>query len=86
MTATGARFELRVDDQPTSNGRARAVLKAAEVGSDGVPVSITGLFTNLATGAHTISLWVEGINGSGTGATYDPGCCAADHVVVEELN
>ena len=70
--ATGARFELRVDGVPTTNGRARASLRRSEVGGGGVPASITGIFTGLSAGAHTVSMWIEGYYGGGTKAVLDP--------------
>ena len=39
ITSTGVKFELRVDDTPTTNGRARSVVKAGEAGPphDAIP-------------------------------------------------
>lgn len=85
MTGTGAHFELRVDGNAPSLGRARAVLRSAEAGYSGVPVSITGVFTGLAAGNHTVSMWVKASNGTGTDATVDPGCFSDDHVIVFEV-
>ena len=85
LNANGARFELRVSNAPTSNGWARAAFKAAEVGNDGIPVSITGIFTGLGSGAHTVSIWVQAVPfGSGTRAFLDPGCWSSDHIIVKE--
>ena len=83
--ATGAIFELRVDNNATSTGRARASLRRAEVGGGGVPVSIAGIFTGLGAGNHTVSMWIQGAYAGGSGATLDPGCWSTDHVVVKEL-
>ena len=44
---TGALFELRVDDQPSTTGRARANMRTAEAGGGGVQASITGFFSGL---------------------------------------
>jgi hypothetical protein len=85
MVGTGVRFELRVDNVATTNGRARSLVKAAEVGVDGVQSSITGIFTNLMAGTHTVSLWAVGANGDATNAMWDPGCWSSDHVVVKEM-
>jgi hypothetical protein len=82
-SATGAMFELRVDDQPTQIGRARANLWKEELPT-GTNASMTGVFPNLAPGTHTISMWVRTFHGSGTGAIIDPGCWTTDHVVVRE--
>jgi len=80
----GAIFELRVDNAATSNGRARASYR--ENGVD-VQTSITGIFTGLAAGNHTVSMWVQGVGvgGGGAGAQLDRGCWNTDHVVVKEL-
>jgi len=45
-------FELRVDDLPTSTGRARASIKTTEAGPDGVQTSMTGPFSGLSTGTN----------------------------------
>ena len=82
--ASGAKFELRIDDQPTTNGRARATLRDAEAGHPGVQSSITGIFTGLTGGTHTVNMWVKGVHGSGGGAMYDHGCFRTDHVVIKE--
>ncbi len=78
----GAIFELRVDNAATSNGRARASYRESGVA---VQTSITGVFTGLAAGNHTVSMWVQGVGGGGTGAQLDQGCWNTDHVVVKEL-
>ncbi|KAB2910861.1 MAG: hypothetical protein F9K40_01795 [Kofleriaceae bacterium] len=87
MTANGARFELRVNDVAASSGLARAIVKSAEVGSAGVHASMTGIWTGLAAGTYTVSLWVQGTGGTGggTGAYVDPGCWASSHTVVKEF-
>jgi hypothetical protein len=85
LTGTGALFELRLDDTATTNGRARASMKAAETGGVGVPVSIMGIFTGYGAGAHTINLWLYSYYGTGTYGGIDPGCYAADHIVVREI-
>jgi hypothetical protein len=81
----GARFELRVDNQPTTHGRARAKLTPTEVAGGGVQSTITGVFTGLEAGTHTVSIWIEGVFAGGTDAMLDPGCWKTDHVVVKEL-
>ncbi len=86
--ALGAIFELRVDNTPTSNGRARASYRYSEASTGaGVQTSITGIFTGLAAATHTVSMWVQaaGAGASGTGAQLDPGCWGTDHLVVKEL-
>ncbi len=84
--SSGAYFELRVDDQASNMGRARATVRAGDYSvSHGVPVSMSGVFTGLAAGSHTVSIWVRaGGSGSGTGGRVDPGCWSSDHIVVRE--
>ncbi len=84
MTGTGALFELRLDDVAATS-RARASFKSSEVGSDGKTVSLKGVWTGLAAGSHTFSMWVAASGSStGSGAMVDPGCWSADTIVVEE--
>ncbi|MBN1641169.1 MAG: hypothetical protein JXA09_08030 [Anaerolineae bacterium] len=88
VSTPGARFELRVDDAPTTNGRARASLVSSEAGEAGVPVSIAGIYTGLGAGVHTVSMWVQAASGTGVGslAWVAPGCWGdTDHVVIVEL-
>jgi hypothetical protein len=90
LGSAGAIFELRVDNNATLNGRARASYKYSEAGNGnniGVQTSITGVFTGLGAGAHTVSMWIQAkeAGGSGTGALLDPGCWLTDYVVVKEL-
>ncbi len=85
MSGTGATFELRIDDVPTTLVYARNNLKASEAGPDGIPATIMGVFPGLSAGAHTVSIWVEGANGPGTSAYLDPGCWETASVVVQEL-
>jgi hypothetical protein len=84
MSGTGAHFELRVDNVATTNGRARAILRASEAGV-GSLASITGVFTGLSVGTHTISMWVLGAGNGGTVAMTDPGNFADDHIIVREI-
>jgi hypothetical protein len=80
---TGTVFELRVDDQPSPVGRARAHINT--VGISGEHVSFTGIFPNLTAGEHTVSIWVRTSTGnSGTGGRVDPGCWSSDVVIVRE--
>jgi hypothetical protein len=84
ISGTGAHFELRVDDAPVAVGRARANIRLSEAGASGIPVSITGIFTGLGTGSHTVSMWIKGST-SGTTAMVDPGCWTDDHVIAKEF-
>lgn len=84
-SGTGAVFELRVDDTPSTAGRARANLRAAEAGGGGIQASITGFFSGMAAGDHTASMWVRtSTGGAGTQAMVDPGCWSTDVLIVEE--
>jgi hypothetical protein len=84
ITGTGAHFELRVDNNATTLGRARANIRTSEAGGSGIPVSITGIFTGFGVGSHTISIWVKGST-SGTTAMVDPGCWSDDYVIIREI-
>ena len=82
--ATGAVFELRVDDAPTTVGNATALIRTAGTFD---PVTITGIYTGLSNASHTVSLWVKTTNGTGTNAGWDEGCLNAagtNNVLVEE--
>lgn len=82
---TGAVFELRVDNAPSTVGRARANLRAAQAGAGGVQTSITGLFSGLSAGSHTASMWVRtSAGGAGSQAMVDPGCWSTDVLIVKE--
>ncbi len=86
VTGYAAKFELRVDNQATTNGRARADIRASEVGgTDGIWVSISGVFTGFEAGNHTVSMWVATSSGTGTNGMLDPGCFSTNHVVVREI-
>lgn len=82
---SGAVFEVRVDNLPTTMGWARASIHAGEYGFSGDPVSMSGVFTGLSSGSHTVSIWVQaGNDGSGTAGRIDPGCWYTNHIVVRE--
>lgn len=86
MTGNGIIFELRVDDLPSTYGRARALLRNEDLLDRGNQVSMTGIFNALAPGEHTLSLWAYTTNsGSATDVQTDPGCFHADHAVVKEF-
>ncbi len=83
--STGAVFELRVDNNATPSGRARATLRDTDAGYRGIQISMSGIFTGLSTGSHTVSVWVKTIYGTGTEARVDPGCWQTDHAIVREI-
>lgn len=84
FASTGTVFELRVDNQPTTIGNATVFTKSAGSSS---PVTLTGIFSGLSAGAHTVSLWVKCINGSAKNAGWDKDCLNAqgvNSVLIEE--
>lgn len=84
--ATGARFQLRIDDVVRrGDPRVRARVHSSETGVSGVPASMTGIYDGLSVGEHTLSMWVQGVHGGGTTAGVDPGCWSTDHVVIKEF-
>ena len=85
MDGTGATFELRVDNSPSGYGYARSNLRVPDAGTEGVPISITGIFTSLSAGNHTVSIWVAGMWCGGTDAYVDSGCWSSDHIVIKEF-
>lgn len=84
MTSSGVIFELRVDDNASTIGRARAIVKELEIGGDGVQVSFTGFFNGLSAGIHTASIWVRSPYGTATYARVDTGCWSTDVLIVKE--
>jgi hypothetical protein len=86
MTGNAVRYELRVDDDASPLGRARALLRSNEAGGPGVQASMTAVYENLDAGEHTLSVWAQATNsGSATGVQVDPGCYSSDHAVVKEF-
>lgn len=71
--AAGVVYEIRVDDVATTIGNATALQKQT-----GIPsmANFFGIFSGLAPGTHTVSLWVKTTNPGTTAsnASYDPGC------------
>ena len=86
VTTTGAYFEMRVDDVATTNGRANLHVKNSEIGTSGISAFFTAVFSGLSAGNHTISMWVRAQGtGTGTYASYNPGCWLGDYVIVREV-
>jgi len=83
----GAIFELRVDGVARrSDQRVRARVYKTELGAPGVPASMTGVWSGLSAGEHTLNLWVQASNdGSGGKVGVDNGCWSTDHVVIKEF-
>lgn len=69
--ATGAIFELRINDTKTTLGNASYLVKTANLSHQG---TITGIFPNLQSGNYTISIWVRTSFGAGNTAYIDYGC------------
>ena len=85
LTGSGAYFELRVDDNPTTLG-GRTLIKSSEAGgSDGIPVSMTAIFTGLGAGTRTISIWIKTTSGTGTTAMVNPGNYSSDYLIIREI-
>lgn len=74
MAGTGVVYELRIDDQSSAQGELTTLLR--ESGVD-IPATISGVFSGLAPGSHTVSLWVQGVNGNASNVRYDSGCFGA---------
>ncbi|WP_374687535.1 hypothetical protein [Promineifilum sp.] len=83
---TGLRYELRVDDAPTTLGRIRAILKSAEVGGGvGRNATMGGFYEGLAAGTHTVSIWAQTANGTDSDTVmFDAGCWSSDVVTIKE--
>lgn len=87
MTSLGTKFELRVDDESSTVGQARALVREEEVGLKGISTSISGYFEDLPAGTHTISIWARA-SGSGTATTLriNPNCFSdVDQVTIKEF-
>lgn len=84
IAGTGVSYEIRVDDQASSHGRARATLKPSEVASlADIPAQMTGVFSGLAPGPHTVSLWARGWYGDATNVGFNRGGWP-EHVLILE--
>ncbi len=84
MAGTGVVFELRVDDLPTSAGRARASVKDNEAGSADVPAHMTALYAGLSAGTHTVSMWAQSAWGSASGVGVNRLAYESNHILVLE--
>jgi hypothetical protein len=79
-------YELRIDDLPTTNNRARAIIRTPNQHDNSF---IFGLFTGLSAGSHTVSIWVQNVGGLATDtaeyASFDPGCYGIASLAVKEV-
>jgi hypothetical protein len=83
--ATGAVFELRINNTKTTLGNASYLLKTANSSQQG---TITGVFPNLSAGNYTVSIWVRTSYNTGTSAMIDNGCWnnfGANSLIVKEF-
>lgn len=81
--SAGVVFELRVNDEAAEFGNGVAFVRET---STYFPVSITGIFTRLVSGTHTVSLWARTINGTATGAYHNLGCTnSVTSVLIKEF-
>lgn len=82
----GVVYELRVDGVATSFGNATALLRTAGTFD---AVTITGVFSGLSAGSHTVSLWAKASNsGTAINAMWDAGCfngVGTNNVLVKEF-
>lgn len=84
MGTGGVVFELRIDDNATTLGNATATIKSAD---NSYPISLTGIYTGLPAGTHTVSLWAKTTTGSAKNAGWDKDCLnsfGTNNVLVEE--
>ncbi len=85
MTGLAVTFELRIDDQATTNKFACATVREEEVGLQGTNATIYGVFNNIPIGSHTVSIWVKATSGTGTNARISPNCFSSvDKVIIKE--
>lgn len=85
--ATGVVFELRIDDAATTNGNATLLIRSTHAG-ESLPGVITGIFSGLSSGSHTVSVWAKTVYGSGSSAMIDAGCFnsfGTNNVIVKEF-
>lgn len=84
MGTLGVVFELRIDGNATTLGNATATIKSVNTTD---ATSITGIYTDLTAGKHTVSLWAKTTTGTAKNAGWDKGCLnsfGTNNVLVEE--
>lgn len=81
-------YELRVDDAnglPVSGGQPSGLgLVRYQDAGEYVPSVFSGFWQNLATGTHTVSMWVRASSGTANNAYLDPGSWSSNIVIVKE--
>ncbi len=87
VTSLGAKFELRVDDETSTIGPARVLVRQEEEGVQGISTTLAGYFEGLSTGTHTISIWGRAsASGSITNMRINPNCFSdMDAVTIKEF-
>ena len=79
-------YQLRIDNNPTTLGKASFFYHSGMTGKY-LNGHITGTFSGLSTGTHTVSVWVKTSSGTATDAYIDPGCynsSGVNTVIVKE--
>lgn len=80
--ATGVQFRIRVDDSPAFYDNEGVI----RTGNTTQFLSLFAAFPNLATGNHTVSLWVRTNGGTATSVLVDPGGWDGAIIVKETIN
>lgn len=82
--STGVIYEVRIDGVRTSTGLASLLVREVDTS---VPGTITGLFTGISSGVHTVEVWAATANSTASGVFVDIGCFnskATNNVYVTE--
>lgn len=79
-------YQLRIDNNPTTLGQASFFYHSGMTGKF-LNGHITGTFSGLSTGTHTVSVWVKTATDTAAQAYIDPGCynsASVNTVIVKE--
>jgi hypothetical protein len=82
-SGSGAVFQIRIDNVAPATGSAKGTVGLHEAGFRGISAHITGIFTGLSAGSHTVSIWVYQAGGVATDAHVNGGDWGAQLVVKE---
>lgn len=82
-SGSGATFQIRIDNTPPILGSAVATVLPTEVGGFGISSHISGIFTGLSAGPHTVSIWVRQYYGTASNAYVNPGGWRAQWIIKE---
>ncbi|MGB3948221.1 MAG: hypothetical protein WBM13_09555, partial [Bacteroidia bacterium] len=84
----GVIYQLMVDGAPAASNAGKTVYfidnNNVLTPSNYNQVTMYATFTGLATGAHTVSVYVSTPAGTGINAYYDPGCFSTSNVTIKE--